>query len=215
MALDPGTYKAKQKLPKDIYEAIFNLQSEIGAIPKNASNPFHKSKYATLDAIWDTLHPLLQKHGLLVLQPIEVGAQGTVKVVTVIRHLGSGTQVSSEIEMPLVKMDPQAAGSAITYSRRYGISSLLSLQTDSDDDGNAASGVAGKKPKPAPRSKPEPEKEEELSPLDVAREFVAGVETIDGLKEFYNKNSKNFKGKDLAAFKAILSDRKAEIEEGE
>jgi hypothetical protein len=40
--------------------------------------------------------------------------------------------------MPVAKQnDPQAVGSAITYARRYAVSSILSLNV-SDDDGNAA-----------------------------------------------------------------------------
>jgi hypothetical protein len=43
--------------------------------------------------------------------------------------------------MPVAKAnDPQAVGSAISYARRYAVSSILSLNV-SDDDGNKASGV--------------------------------------------------------------------------
>lgn len=41
--------------------------------------------------------------------------------------------------MPLAKADPQGAGSAITYARRYALVSMLGLNVDEDDDGNHAS----------------------------------------------------------------------------
>ena len=35
--------------------------------------------------------------------------------------------------MPLAKNDPQAYGSALTYARRYGLSSMVGLVTEDDD----------------------------------------------------------------------------------
>lgn len=41
--------------------------------------------------------------------------------------------------MPLPKNDPQGYGSAMTYARRYGLSALIGIVTESDDDGEMAS----------------------------------------------------------------------------
>jgi hypothetical protein len=43
-------------------------------------------------------------------------------------------------EMPMGKEGPQAAGSAITYARRYFIAPILGLIAGKDDDGEAAEG---------------------------------------------------------------------------
>ena len=50
--------------------------------------------------------------------------------------------------MPLVKLDPQAVGSAITYARRYALSAMIGIVSD-DDDGESAMGRT-----PTPQAKP-------------------------------------------------------------
>ena len=45
----------------------------------------------------------------------------------------SGDSVESESEVRLNKVDPQQAGSTITYLRRYTLQSLLSLEAIDDD----------------------------------------------------------------------------------
>jgi hypothetical protein len=45
--------------------------------------------------------------------------------------------------LPMTKQDPQAAGSAITYARRYSLQSIAGIPSE-DDDGNYASKPAKK-----------------------------------------------------------------------
>jgi hypothetical protein len=62
----------------------------------------------------------------------------------------SGQYISSTAMLRLIKNDPQAHGSAITYMRRYSFMSILGLVADADDDGNAASyAPSAKKAQPA------------------------------------------------------------------
>lgn len=123
---------------KHINEKLFNLQQEIGGISKLESNPFYNSKYFDINSLIKQLNPLLLKHNLLLLQPIEDN-----KVVTKIICVESNSNVSSFLTIPAVS-DPQKLGGAITYLRRYTLASLLGLQAE-DDDGNAASGLKKKK----------------------------------------------------------------------
>ena len=116
-----------------INQKLFNLQQEIGAISKDASNPFYKSKYFDINSLIKQLNPLLKKHRLLLLQPIEEDAVYS-KLICVD---GTGAAVSA-LKLPEIN-DPQKLGSCITYYRRYTLSSLLGLQAE-DDDANAASG---------------------------------------------------------------------------
>ena len=123
-------------LKATLYTAIYGLQSEIGTISKTASNPFFKSKYADYAGIMETLQPLLTKYGLIVLQPVT--EQG---INTKVIHAETGDYVESHTPIICKEANnPQALGSAITYARRYGLSALLNLVTDEDDDGNAATG---------------------------------------------------------------------------
>ena len=122
----------------DINEKLFNLQQEIGTISKDARNPFYKSKYFDINSLINQLQPLLKKHRLLLLQPIEEDM-----VYSKIICIDSRGGVLSGLKLPEIT-DPQKLGSCITYYRRYTLASLLGLQAV-DDDANIASGVTTEK----------------------------------------------------------------------
>lgn len=116
----------------EIYKKLLSAKKEIGKISKDATNPFFKSKYFDVNSLLEHVEPILQKNGLLLLQPIEAEW-----VKSKILDPETGDSVSSEIHLGSYS-DPQKLGSAITYYRRYTLQSLLGLQAE-DDDGNKAS----------------------------------------------------------------------------
>jgi hypothetical protein len=120
------------------YENLFAAKREIGKISKDSTNPFFKSKYFDINSLLEHTEPILNKHGLFVVQPIE----DDVVTTKIIDEKGFG--IASGMRLPQLS-DPQKMGSAITYYRRYTLQSLLALQAE-DDDGNGAS-KAVKKPK--------------------------------------------------------------------
>lgn len=134
--------------------ALVAFQAEIGAVAKTSANPFFKSKYAALPDVVAHAQPYLAKHGLAVSQTIGFWSLANGDVIdtltTTLIHT-SGETTRDTMRLHLVKDDPQAQGSAVTYARRYAYMSVLGLVADEDDDGNAAS-----KPKPysAPASRP-------------------------------------------------------------
>lgn len=79
------------------------------------------------------MKPILNGLKLLITQPIING-----EVLTVITCTESGQEIKSGVFIP-TGLNAQQIGSAITYFRRYTLSSLLSLEIDEDDDGNKAS----------------------------------------------------------------------------
>lgn len=112
-------------------------QSEFQHAPKDSTNPHFKSKYADLATIIETVRPILSKHGLSVMQRNQPNAGG-VTVQTTLLH-SSGEWIADDgLSVPASKNDAQGFGSALTYTRRYGLASLLCIAQD-DDDGNAAS----------------------------------------------------------------------------
>lgn len=121
-----------------ITQALVNFHSEIKSISNDAVNPHFKSKYTTLDHMIDHTKPILSKHGLAVIQ-FPGGDGERISIRTLLCHV-SGEWIESEpLSLKPVKTDPQGAGSAITYSRRYSYAAALSLSLGDDDDGNAAS----------------------------------------------------------------------------
>ena len=125
-----------------IYKQLLEVQKEVGAISKDSKNPFFKSKYFDINKLIEVVNPVLSKHGLVLLQPIEDN-----KVVSRLFDVESEKGVESYLELPNLT-DPQKIGSAISYYRRYTLSSLLGLQAE-DEDGNGLK--AKPKEKPAPK----------------------------------------------------------------
>jgi hypothetical protein len=116
----------------NIYSKLAAVKKEIGAISKDSTNPFFKSKYFDINGLLKHVEPLLDKNGLLLLQPITDGL-----VCSQIIDVENGDKVESSIQMASLS-DPQKMGSMITYYRRYTLVSLIAGQSE-DDDGNAAS----------------------------------------------------------------------------
>jgi hypothetical protein len=129
----------KVEIPKgDVMMKLWHAKQEIGKVYKNANNPHFKRSYADLNAILQTVEPILLAHGLLLMQPINDGC-----VITRIFDPETATCVESSMRLPDATT-PQQMGSAVSYYRRYSLTSLLCLQT-TDDDAELAS-----KPKAKP-----------------------------------------------------------------
>lgn len=117
-------------------KALAAAQGEIIGAGKDAFNPHFKAKYADLAAVWDACRPALAKNGLAVIQPVSAdGAR--VRVITLLAH-GSGEWISEELILEARDASPQSVGSVFTYGRRYGLSAMVGVAPDDDDDGNAA-----------------------------------------------------------------------------
>lgn len=120
---------------EQISPALVAAQSEIGGAVKGSANPFFKSKYADLNAVIGELKPVYSKHGLTVIQ-FPYSDENGVGVTTRVIH-ASGEWIEGSFTLPLAKNDPQAAGSAITYAKRYALKGI-GLMPDLDDDAEAA-----------------------------------------------------------------------------
>jgi len=180
-----------------INQKLYELKKEIGAISKEETNPYFKSKYFDINGLIKHLDPLLDKHKLILLQPILNGA-----VITEIRDLESEDCITSSLVLPTFD-DPQKLGSCITYYRRYTLQSLLGLQAE-DDDANKAS-------TPAPKSKENEPTDwlnlfdkkgtetakfheiqmalasgKEFTLTDIRKKYKVSKQTLDELKQHFN-----------------------------
>ena len=116
--------------------ALATAQGEMGGAVKSSNNPFFDSKYADLGEVIKTLKKPFADNGISVSQ-FPFNAEGGVGVTTILMH-GSGEWLESDYVLPLKKSDPQAAGGAITYARRYALASVAGIP-QVDDDANFAS----------------------------------------------------------------------------
>lgn len=124
---------------------LLEFQKRVQAVKKDGVNPHFKNKYATLTQIISEVKPILSELGIVLLQPIRDGQVGTTLAT-------GGESIESYLPLP-TNLNPQQIGSAITYFRRYTLSSLLALEVE-DDDGNEAS----KKPEVKTEVQPEVKK---------------------------------------------------------
>jgi len=124
----------KSESIKELANALCKFQAEVEKIKKGATNPFFKSKYATLADILDVIRQPLANNGLSFVQ----FPKGVHSLETMLMHT-SGEYLAESYEMRPTKDDPQGAGSVITYQRRYALGAVLGLNIDEDDDGNKAS----------------------------------------------------------------------------
>lgn len=123
-------------LDKEDYDkigpALVGAIAEIPSIEKNAQA--YGYKYATLDDILTVVRPILKKHGLAIIQPLDGDDLITMlmhKSGQHITHTASIASMSGSKQMN----ELQAIGAAITYMRRYALSSILCISTDEDTDG--------------------------------------------------------------------------------
>ena len=167
-----------------ISEAILEFQKSNRKQKTNAENPYFKSEYVTLDRVWDDIRDDLQKLGLAVVQN-PVFENGLYGVESIITHTKTGQEIRAKLVMPIAKNDPQGVGSAITYARRYCLTSQLGLTVDTDDDGNAAA-----KP-PAPPAKPADKPADKPANTDYIKQQVMAINIM--LSERFGDNSEEIK----------------------
>jgi hypothetical protein len=153
---------------RSLWAKLHMAKMNIGKVAKNATNPHFKKSYADINALLETVEPILHENGLVLLQPVKDHI-----VFTQIIDVDSGDMVESWMQLPDIT-DPQKLLGAITYFRRGTLQSLLSLQAV-DDDGNTASAVVNKKPALS------------QDQFDRAKEAItSGKYTLDQLKTNYS-----------------------------
>jgi len=123
-----------------LYQAFSKAQAKMNHATKDATNPAFKSKYADLSAIIDATLPVLNEHGLSVVQlPTFEVHEALIDHVLITRLMHDQGGII-EVRTPIIVRDatnPQSLGSGITYARRYALSALCCIAQE-DDDGNQA-----------------------------------------------------------------------------
>ena len=119
--------------------------------------------YLSLQALLEAVLPVLNRHGLALIQMPGVYENRNV-LWTHLRHV-SGDELKSPMLLPVgPDVNAQQLGSALTYCRRYAVLAFLGLAPDDDDDGHKASGAGRphhrgdtapeETPKPAAKDRP-------------------------------------------------------------
>lgn len=129
---------------KAFNESFALMQAEIPTIVERGgistdNGKTIRSKFANFEDIVDGVRPVLSKHGFSVSFIINQDG-GQITVTTILRH-----KFGYDVQTPFVAQSDtsgsknaiQAIGSTISYAKRYGLCSLLSIATRGEDkDGN-------------------------------------------------------------------------------
>tara|TARA_X000001382_G_scaffold10708_1_gene7335 strand:+ start:6184 stop:6960 length:777 start_codon:yes stop_codon:yes gene_type:complete len=136
--------KTKITQPKSLREALNLFQKQGIAAKKDQNNPFHKSKYASLQEVIQAVNEAAQ-FGLSFTQKIDYTTSATehgtftdMWIETIISFNGSEEKLVSKYPIiPQKNMfdDSKQLGSAITYAKRYALQSIYGIPSE-DDDGN-------------------------------------------------------------------------------
>lgn len=117
--------------------ALIAARAEIPTVKKDQQNPHFKSKYVNLAGIHEAYAGPLKDNGLCLFQSTR-WIDGGLWLNTTMYHT-SGEWVAFDYPVFANYGKPQELGSAITYSRRYSLMTILDIATE-DDDGETASG---------------------------------------------------------------------------
>ena len=145
----------------NLASALAKAQAEMPVAVFDATNPFLKSKYASLGAVIQSSRPILAKHKLSLVQfPISglnpdlgnlpasaeertvqrsIPTGDVIGIESILIH-ESGEFIAERVTIPLTeekgKTKVQCAGSTLTYLRRYSWASILGMYSDEDSDGS-------------------------------------------------------------------------------
>jgi len=164
---------------KNLIKALSDFQNDCPIIHKDTKG--HNYTYADLPQIFSVINPLLKKHKLCFTQLLQDNG-----IRTILFHVESGEQLESFTTIPTVKLGAmnefQSYGSAVTYYRRYCLSSMLALVTDKDTDAAGSSMPVAQSPK-------------------FRLDMLTNVHTEDELGMLYNSFKSSLTPSDLEAFK--------------
>ena len=120
---------------KNIAAAQLKVQKEIKDISKDSTG--YGYNYTSFDKLVQYLRPLLTKHGISFVQ-MPVGDDKQVGLQTMYMHAESGEWITNSIKSPIAESKGmntyQSIGSAITYFRRYSLSSFVGIASEEDVD---------------------------------------------------------------------------------
>ena len=139
----------------DLAKALAIVQEQLQPAVKDGSNPFYKSKYASLTSCWNSCRALLASNGFAVVQH---GGQAGGEFTTQLLHAQADDDqpareklaVAMRIDLvtklihtsgewicgtmsAVVDGSGQDVGGAVTYLRRVGLCAIVGISTTEDD----------------------------------------------------------------------------------
>jgi hypothetical protein len=125
-----------------LVDALVRAQKKISDANRSALNEFFKKKnkpngspYATLEDVIQAVKEPLLEEGILFIQVSKI-VEGGVSIETIFHGHGAELPTGPQF-VPAKDLSPHGYGSALTYARRYSLSTACGIGS-ADDDGNQA-----------------------------------------------------------------------------
>jgi hypothetical protein len=190
-----------------VYASLVEAHGKMPTVGFDTSNPFFRSRYASLAAIIAASRPVLFECGLALLQWIECDSESlTEKTITRIDKYNnektktvltvpvrvhnrlvhkSGQSLDFPAAIGLAEADGcslvQAIGVQSTYLRRYTMSAILRVASDEDTDGNGAHQPSEQSSRPA--AAPAPAPKPKVATEQTRTWAIAQLDATDGAPE--------------------------------
>lgn len=139
----------KKAAPGTLLEAILAVQAQAPkffktktAVVKTKGGGEYRYGYADLQVIVDQVGPMMAAEGLVFQSWPTMDQSGRPALRYRLSHAPSGEKDEDTMPLLLPQTDMQGIGSALTYSRRYALCSVMNLVADEDDDGQAAKAMS-------------------------------------------------------------------------
>jgi hypothetical protein len=175
--------KAAAEIQDPELDSVFRMQTKSGAVIE--------SKYSSIHAIREAIREPLKAHGLWYFQQVRDN-----QLVTVLcDESGETIECAVPISAPPTA-PPQTYGSALSYSRRYGLQTLLGLGGGPDEAGGSAQDAAEK------RSEHTRKREADMPTFQDHQAKLELSQSLDELKRTYTaaiKWARSVQRDDLAA----------------
>jgi len=184
---------------KNISAALVKVIGEVKNSPKTSQG--YGYKYSSLDEVLNIVRPIIAKHGLTMIQSQSLDKErGLVIVKTLLMHI-SGEFIETQTSCPFETLKGmnayQSLGSAITYLRRYAITSMFAIASEEDTDANPQpqqrKPLSQKQATPQPQPQQQAKTQNSQSLKDLGIEIVVknGIEIAKDLEAgacYKNKN---------------------------
>lgn len=128
----PATPSFRQRIA-----AAINAMEQVNK-SETADTGKYQYRYANLNNFLTMTRGILGEHQITLTQPVEMLPDGFAQVHVLLRDQLSDATEDIPGTPFKVMSDPQATGSAITYARRYTLTTVFCLAVGDDDDGAQA-----------------------------------------------------------------------------
>lgn len=164
----------------ELAAALAKAQGDIRSAERNATNPYFRSRYADLGAVWDACRAPLSAAGLAVTQatetipepgpvtrmvdkkPVQFSNTIRVEVTTTLLH-ASGQWIRSVLRVLPDGDRAQDVAAAAGFAKRVALASLVGVPQEAEDDagGEQEQQQRQRRPAPPPRLGPPAKREPE------------------------------------------------------